>query len=104
MSEESTESDRLRLAWTSARRRARVTAGAWRYLRVQVQRQREEVRRQDEFAGWLWREMSKRRQERDRYRLAWLSARRRARREIALAREAVELLQEENAQLRARLT
>lgn len=86
------EAERLRSAWRSARRRAKTMTGAWRYLRWQVQSQREEARKQGDFAAWLWGEMSERRQERDRFRLAWLSARRRAADEHNFGVEALDLI------------
>ncbi|MFJ9213027.1 hypothetical protein [Streptomyces sp. NPDC102264] len=62
------------------------------------------MRKQDRHARWLWGEMSERRQERDRYRLAWTSARRRATDEANFATEALELKDEEIARLRAALS
>lgn len=95
------EADRLRLAWTSARRRASRAMGAWRYLHWREAAQSKEMRKQDEFAQWLYGQMSERRQQRDRYRLAWISARRRASREANFATEALALQDAELRRLRA---
>ncbi|MGW6638495.1 hypothetical protein [Streptomyces cyaneofuscatus] len=48
------------------------------------------MNKQDDFARTLWGWLTERRKERDRYRLAWLSARRRAAEEANLGAEAVE--------------
>ena len=71
------ENRRLRTAWASARKRAKTAYGAWRYCQWRVEAQDEYARGQDEFARFLWGLVTERRHERDRYRLAWLSARKR---------------------------
>ncbi|MFE7399582.1 hypothetical protein [Streptomyces sp. NPDC057557] len=96
-------SDRHHAAWTSARRRAKTATGAWRYMLWRGDAQNKEMREQDEFARFLWGQMSERRQERDRYRLAWLSARLRAADEANFGMEALELKAAEIARLKARL-
>lgn len=72
------ENNRLRAAWKSARARARIARSAWRCAEGEVSMWREESARQDTFAVELWNMLRERRQERDRYRSAWLSARARA--------------------------
>ncbi|MDX2575922.1 hypothetical protein PV332_10560 [Streptomyces scabiei] len=96
------EAERLRTAWRSARRRAKTAMGAWRYMRWHEDAQNKEMRAQDEFAQWLWEQVTTRRKERDRYRLAWLSARRRAADEANFGMEALALKEEELATERAR--
>ncbi|MFD6361844.1 hypothetical protein ACFWFX_18630 [Streptomyces roseolus] len=86
------ERDRCRLAWQSARRRAKTAVGAWRYTQWRVD-QHDEARRSDaEFQRCLWGQLTERSQERNRYRSAWLSARRRAAHESVMATAAVEHL------------
>ncbi|MGW2950755.1 hypothetical protein [Streptomyces eurythermus] len=97
------ECDRARNAWRSARRRASRAMSSWRYMRWREDAQSKEMRKQDEYARWLWDLMSSRRQERDRYRLAWLSARRRAADEANFGLEALALRDAEIERLRAEL-
>jgi hypothetical protein len=95
------ELSRLRNAWRAARRRASRAMGAWRYMRWHEDAQNKEMRAQDDFASWLWKQMSERRKERDRYRLAWLSARRRAADEANFGTEALALRDAEIRRLKA---
>lgn len=81
--------NRMAAAWRSARERARVARSAWRYQNWRINALGEEMRKQDEFARYLWDLVTERRQERDRYRAAWLSAQERASRrrgELAVSR------------------
>ncbi|MGW2515010.1 hypothetical protein ACWC0A_37710 [Streptomyces scopuliridis] len=97
------ECDRARNAWRSARRRAFRAMGAWRYQDWRHRAQSKEMRKQHEYARWLWDQMSERRQQSDRYRLAWLSARRRAADEVNFATEALALKDAEISRLTSRL-
>ncbi|MGW1268174.1 hypothetical protein [Streptomyces sp. NPDC002491] len=90
--EEEDRADRFESAWKSARRRAKTALGAWRYTQWRVDQHDEERREADEFTRFMWGQMTERRQERDRYRLAWLSARRRAADEANMGMEALELV------------
>jgi hypothetical protein len=101
--EESDRADRFESAWKSARRRAKTAMGAWRYTQWRVDQHSEERQKDEEFAQFLWGQLSERRQERDRYRLAWLSARRRAADEANFGMEALALKNEEIRRLRAEL-
>ncbi|MFD3952213.1 hypothetical protein ACFWRC_19580 [Streptomyces albidoflavus] len=83
---------RYRLAWSSARHRAGRAYGAWRHASESERAAHNEMIRQDDFARTLWGWLTERRTERDRYRLAWLSARRRAAEEDALGAQAVDEL------------
>ncbi|MFD7646382.1 hypothetical protein ACFV5M_01770 [Streptomyces albidoflavus] len=88
------ERDRYRLAWSSARHRAGRAYGAWRHASESERAAHKEMIRQDDFARTLWGWLTERRKERDRYRLAWLSARRRAAEEAALGAQAVDELRD----------
>lgn len=99
--QEADRADRFESAWKSARRRAKTAMGAWRYMRWHEDAQGEEMRKQDEFARWLLDQMSERRKERDRYRLAWLSARRRAADETNFGMEALERKEREVSRWRS---
>lgn len=90
--EDAERADRYRGAWQSARRRASRVMGAWRHATRAERAAYEEMGKQDEFARTLWEWLVERRQERDRYRLAWLSARRRAADEANMGMEALDLV------------
>jgi hypothetical protein len=99
--DERLRADRFEAAWRSARRRASRAMGAWRYMRWREDAQSEEMREQDEYARWLWDQFVERGRESDRYRLAWLSARRRAADEANFGMEALALRDAEIARLKA---
>ncbi|MEU0860640.1 hypothetical protein ABZ352_35535 [Streptomyces griseofuscus] len=99
--DERLRADRFEAAWLSARRRASRAMGAWRYLRWREDAQAKEMREQDAYAQWLWGQMSERLAERDRYRLAWISARRRAADEANMAMEALDLIRADRDRWRA---
>jgi hypothetical protein len=93
------ERDRYRLAWLSARAGRKLLRGAWRYEQWRMESQAEEMREQDSFARSLWGMLTERRQERDRYRSAWLSARRGRAKESEYAAEALAMKDAEIARL-----
>jgi hypothetical protein len=101
--EEADRADRFESAWKSARRRASRAMGAWR----SAQHSAESWRRASRDAGQTLREvlglLHARTGERDRYRLAWLSARRRVADEANFGLEALELKELEIQRLRALL-
>lgn len=95
------ERDRFKSAWQSARRRAKTAIGAWRYMQWRVDQHEEERRNDAEFQRFLWGQLQERSQERNRNHAAWLSARRRAAHESAMATDAVEHLRRERDRWRA---
>ncbi|MEU7243388.1 hypothetical protein [Streptomyces sparsogenes] len=97
------ERDRYKSAWASARRRAKRAYGAWRYATWRLDQVDEEQRKDDDYARFLWGRLTERRKERDRYRLAWLSARRRAAEEAMHGADAVEHYEGQLQALRAEL-
>ncbi|MEU3986105.1 hypothetical protein AB0F77_39615 [Streptomyces sp. NPDC026672] len=81
---------RFESAWKSARRRAARNYGVWVRSLWEMDQLWETIRGADDFARQLWKMLVERRQERDRYRHAWLSARRRAADEANFGMEALD--------------
>ncbi len=75
-----------------ARAEVKRLRGAWRVAVATLERYRHITRGLNETLAFTLATLTERVQERDRYRLAWLSARRRAARESVMATEAVEHL------------
>jgi hypothetical protein len=88
---------RLRAAWTSARRRARKHRSWWRGSRHRMITYQAMLRYARQTADEVWTDCWAVTDERDRYRLAWLSARRRAADEANFGREALDHLREQHA-------
>jgi prophage DNA circulation protein len=86
---------RYRLAWLSARRRAKTAKGAWRAAQHIAESWHRMFRRESDLTRELLSRAGQRVHERDRYRLAWLSARRRAADEANMGMEALELKRDE---------
>jgi hypothetical protein len=84
------EADRARNAWRSARRRAKHLRGAWNAAQHAIRAWRRMCRGQTETMSELIAVLAERTEERDRYRLAWLSARRRAADEANFGMEALD--------------
>lgn len=93
--EEVDRADRFEAAWKSARRRASLATGAWRSARHTAESWRRASRSAGRTLAEVLGVLSTRASERDRYRLAWLSARRRAADEANYATEALELKERE---------
>ncbi|MFC8583203.1 hypothetical protein ACFUGD_01295 [Streptomyces sp. NPDC057217] len=92
--DEADRADRFESAWKSARRRAKTAVGAWRYTQWRVDQHDEERRKDGEFQRFLWGQLHERSAGLRRYRLAWLSARRRAADEANMATEALDFLRD----------
>ncbi|MFI9123851.1 hypothetical protein ACIGW0_31420 [Streptomyces bikiniensis] len=85
---------RLRSAWKSARRRASLYRRAWRGAHHTAEVWRRNARGEGDFARELLSRLTEMVGERDRYRSAWLSARRRAADEANMGAEALDFLRE----------
>ncbi|MFB7919378.1 hypothetical protein [Streptomyces sp. NPDC056061] len=94
------ERDRYAAAWRSARRRARSLRAAWRYARYTVNAWRREARATGDALRALLEASAEHVASRDRYRLAWTSARRRAADEANFGMEAMALKDAHLAALR----
>ncbi|WDM16713.1 hypothetical protein J3S85_37745 [Streptomyces lavenduligriseus] len=95
--------DRALLAWQSARRRAGRMFGAWKAARYASDLWRQNSRDSGDHAREVLWHLDERSRESVRYRLAWLSARRRAADEANFGMEALALRDAEIARLRAEL-
>lgn len=89
-SDERLRADRFEAAWLSARRRAARYAGAWRSADAAVQSWRHAARSASRALADVLGTLHSRTGEADRYRIAWLSARRRAADEANFGLEALE--------------
>jgi hypothetical protein len=95
------EAGRLRSAWQSARRRAKTAMGAWRAARHISESWHRMFRRESDLTRDLLSLAGQRTQERDRYRSAWLSARRRVADETNFGMEALERKEREVSRWRS---
>ncbi|WP_432157788.1 hypothetical protein [Streptomyces sp. bgisy153] len=97
------EVSRYESAWKSARRRASRAMGAWRFQQRTIESLKTWRRKDGDVIRELVVGVAERSSRLNRYRLAWLSARRRAADEANFGMEALELKQREITRLRALL-
>ncbi|MEV5319134.1 hypothetical protein AB0K92_16015 [Streptomyces sp. NPDC052687] len=95
--------DRYKAAWQSARRRASRAMGAWRFQQRTIESLKTWRRKDEAVIRELVVGVAERSSHLNRYRLAWLSARRRAADEANFGMEALALRDSEIRRLRAKL-